>query len=384
MSQLINMDSEYKKWVEALSRRFKQSQIKAAVKVNRELLAFYWLLGKDIVEMKAESRWGSKLIDALSADLRAELPMVKGFSATNLRYVKRFYALYVPLFQAQVVTENVFEIEGTFPTFAKLPQVGEKLESAQKISPQVGEKIESSLIFSIPWGHHKLIIDRCGKEENLDKAIFYVRQTVQNNWSRAMLLNFLDTDLYERQGKAITNFKATLPPETSELAQELTKDPYSFDFLTLTTGYREKELKDALMDNITKFLLELGKGFAFVGREYRLMVGKTEQFIDMLFYNITLHAYVVIEVKVAEFEPRDIGQVTTYVAAVDGILRGEDDAPTIGLLICKTKDDVLAKYATTGIQLPVGISEYEIAKLLPENFKSTLPTIEEIENELKG
>ena len=384
MSQLINMDSEYKKWVEALSRRFKQSQIKAAVKVNRELLAFYWLLGKDIVEMKAESRWGSKLIDALSADLRAELPMVKGFSATNLRYVKRFYALYVPLFQAQVVTENVFEIEGTFPTFAKLPQVGEKLESAQKISPQVGEKIESSLIFSIPWGHHKLIIDRCGKEENLDKAIFYVRQTVQNNWSRAMLLNFLDTDLYERQGKAITNFKATLPPETSELAQELTKDPYSFDFLTLTTGYREKELKDALMDNITKFLLELGKGFAFVGREYRLMVGKTEQFIDMLFYNITLHAYVVIEVKVAEFEPRDIGQVTTYVAAVDGILRGENDAPTIGLLICKTKDDVLAKYATTGIQLPVGVSEYEIAKLLPENFKSTLPTIEEIENELKG
>ncbi len=354
------------------------------MKVNRELLAFYWLLGKDIVEMKAESRWGSKLIDALSADLRAELPMVKGFSATNLRYVKRFYALYVPLFQAQVVTENVFEIEGTFPTFAKLPQVGEKLESAQKISPQVGEKIESSLIFSIPWGHHKLIIDRCGKEENLDKAIFYVRQTVQNNWSRAMLLNFLDTDLYERQGKAITNFKATLPPETSELAQELTKDPYSFDFLTLTTGYREKELKDALMDNITKFLLELGKGFAFVGREYRLMVGNTEQFIDMLFYNITLHAYVVIEVKVAEFEPRDIGQVTTYVAAVDGILRGENDAPTIGLLIYKTKDDVLAKYATTGIQLPVGVSEYEIAKLLPDNFKSTLPTIEEIENELKG
>ena len=242
--------------------------------------------------------------------------------------------------------------------------------------------MDTGMIFSIPWGHHKLIIDKCGMEQN--KALFYIRQTIQNNWSRAMLLNFLDTDLYERQGKAITNFKATLPLETSELAQEITKDPYSFDFLTLTTGYREKELKDALMDNITKFLLELGKGFAFVGREYRLMVGNTEQFIDMLFYNITLHAYVVIEVKVAEFEPRDIGQVTTYVAAVDGILRGENDAQTIGLLICKTKDDVLAKYATTGIQLPVGISEYEIAKVLPEEFKSTLPTIEEIENELKG
>ena len=362
MSQLITMDSEYKKWVEALSRRFKQSQIKAAVKVNRELLLFYWSLGKDIVEMKAESRWGSKLIDALSADLRVMLPNIKGFSRTNLFYVIKFYKLYA-------------EIE-------IVPQVGGQLKTSSEIVPQLEGQMDNDIIFNIPWGHHKLIMDKCSMDQN--KALFYVRQTIQNNWSRAMLLNFLDTDLYERQGKAITNFKATLPPETSELAQELTKDPYSFDFLTLTTGYREKELKDALMDNITKFLLELGKGFAFVGREYRLMVGNTEQFIDMLFYNITLHAYVVIEVKVAEFEPRDIGQVTTYVAAVDGILRGENDAPTIGLLICKTKDDVLAKYATTGIQLPVGVSEYEIAKLLPDNFKSTLPTIEEIENELKG
>ena len=198
-----------------------------------------------------------------------------------------------------------------------------------------------------------------------------------------MLLNFLDTDLYERQGKAVTNFASTLPPEQSELAQEITKDPYNFDFLTLTANYHEKELKDALMDNITKFLLELGKGFAFVGREYRLTVGKTEQFIDLLFYHIKLRSYVVIEVKVTDFEPGDIGQVSTYVAAVDGILRGEGDGQTIGLLICKTKDEVLAKYATAGVSLPIGISEYELSKLLPEEFKGTLPTIEEIESELK-
>lgn len=360
MSQLINMDSEYKTWVESLSRRFKQSQIKAAVKVNRELLAFYWSLGKDIVEMKAETRWGSSFMQTLSKDLQAALPMAKGFSLTNLRFIKRFYELYAPVIESQVVTQ----LQRT------------------EIRSQVVTELTIDEICSVPWGHHRHIMVKC--QDDLSKALFYVRQTIQNGWSRAMLLNFLDTDLYERQGKAITNFKATLPPETSDLAQEITKDPYSFDFLTLTTGDREKELKDALMDNITKFLLELGKGFAFVGREYRLMVGKTEQFIDMLFYNITLHAYVVIEVKVSEFEPRDIGQVTTYVAAVDGILRGESDAPTIGLLICKTKDDVLAQYATTGIQLPVGISEYEIAKVLPEDFKSTLPTIEEIENELKG
>jgi predicted nuclease of restriction endonuclease-like (RecB) superfamily len=198
-----------------------------------------------------------------------------------------------------------------------------------------------------------------------------------------VLLNFLDTDLYERQGKAVTNFASTLPPEQSELAQEITKDPYNFDFLTLTANYHEKELKEALMDNITKFLLELGKGFAFVGREYRLTVGKTEQFIDLLFYHIKLRSYVVIEVKVTEFEPRDIGQVSTYVAAVDGMLRGEGDGQTIGLLICKTKDEVLAKYATAGVNLPIGISEYELSKLLPEEFKGTLPTIEEIESELR-
>ena len=223
MSQLIKMDSEYKKWVETLSRRFRQSQIKAAVKVNRELLAFYWSLGKDIVEMKAESRWGSRFVDALSADLRTMLPNIKGFSRTNLFYVIKFYKLYAE--------------------FKIVPQVEGQLKKDAAFVPQVGGQMDTGMIFSIPWGHHKLIIDKCGMEQN--KALFYIRQTIQNNWSRAMLLNFLDTDLYERQGKAITNFKATLPPETSELAQELTKDPYSFDFLTLTTGYREKELKDA-------------------------------------------------------------------------------------------------------------------------------------------
>lgn len=351
MSQLIKADSEYKAWVESLSRRFKQSQIKAAVKVNRELLAFYWSLGRDIVELKAESRWGSGFMETLSRDLQTELPTAKGLSVANLRYIKRFYVLYAPLFQQRILSERSSGVVENFSASSKVPQVVEEfMFASDEKTPQAVEFFENHFILDIPWGHHRLIIDKCGKKNDREKALFYVRQTIQNNWSRAMLLNFLDTDLYERQGKAITNFKATLPPEQSELAQEITKDPYSFDFLTLTTGYREKELKDALMDNITKFLLELGKGFAFVGREYRLMVGNTEQFIDMLFYNITLHAYVVIEVKVTEFEPRDIGQVTTYVAAVDGILRQEGDAPTIGLLICKTKDDVLAKYATTGIQ----------------------------------
>lgn len=197
------------------------------------------------------------------------------------------------------------------------------------------------------------------------------------------MLNFLDTDLYERQGKAITNFSRTLPAIESDLAQAITRDPYNFDFLAIREKYDEKELKDALMDNITKFLLELGNGFAFVGREVRLEIGETENFVDMLFYNIKLHCYVVVEVKVTEFDSRDMGQLGTYMVAVNHQLKGEADAPTLGLIICKSKDNVKAQYALEASTQPMGISEYDINRFMPENFKGSLPTIEEIENELR-
>ena len=196
------------------------------------------------------------------------------------------------------------------------------------------------------------------------------------------MLNFLETDLYERQGQAITNFQYTLPKGTGDLAQEITKDPYNFDFVAIRQGYNEKELKDALMDNVQNFLMELGTGFAFVGREYRLQVGNTEQYIDMLFYNIKRHCYVVVEVKVVEFEPGFISQTATYVSAVNHTLKGEGDTQTIGLLICKTKDNILAKYAVETSTEPIGISEYELNALMPKDFKGTLPTIEELEQGL--
>ena len=280
----------------------------------------------------------------------------------TLHYMRYFYELY-----------PVAEDEG------KLPQLEEESSSSTNF-PQLGEDFVYPEIFRIPWGHNKAIIDRC--RENREKALFYVRKTLANNWSRAVLLNFLNTDLYERQGKAISNFKGALPAAESDLAQQITRDPYNFDFLTLREDYDEKEFKDALMDNIQKFLLELGKGFAFVGREYRIEVGSTEQFIDMLFYNITLHCYVVIEVKAEDFEPRDMGQTSTYVSVVDGMLKREGDNPTIGLLICKTKDNVLAQYAVNSVKNPIGISEYELSNLLPTEIRETMPTIEEIESEL--
>ena len=349
MNFLMIKDNEYKKWLEELSKLYKSSQIKAAISVNKEMLIFYWTLGKDIVKLKAESKWGSGFYENLSLDLQKIIPNTKGFSVTNLKYMKKFYSLY---------------------SFLNHPQLVDDLK-----------KNEYSNIFNIPWGHHRYIMDKC--ENNVEKAIFFIKKIIENGWSRAVLLNFLDTNLYERQGKAINNFQESLPNVQSDLAKEITKDPYNFDFISIREGYNEKELKDALMDNIQKFLLELGTGFAFVGREYRLVVGETEEFIDMLFYHIKLYCYIVIEVKISAFKPADIGQLGTYITSVNHILKGENDAPTIGLLICKTKDNILAKYASESSKEPIGISEYQLSKLLPDNFKGTLPSIEEIEEELK-
>jgi len=358
MSKLIKTDASYAEWIRSLSLRFKQSQIKAAIKVNSELLKFYWQIGHDIVELKAEERWKKDFWKNMSSDLQALLPGVKGFSITNLQYTRRFYLLY---------SMNVSEH----------PQVGGAVQSAMyhdnyDITTQ---------IYCVPWGHHKLIIDKLmGQPE---KALFYVRQTIKYGWSRSVLLNFLDTDLFERQGKAVTNFDVTLPDSRSDLAQQLLKDPYCFDFVQLTETYNETELKKELVKNVENFLLEMGNGFAYMGREYRMLVGETELFCDMLFYNTYMHCYVVVEVKTDKFDNSFLGQLSGYVSCANHLLRREGDNPTVGLLICKSKDNVLARYALEGYNQPLGISEYELAKLYPAEFKGTLPSIEEIERELK-
>lgn len=345
MKNIVDIrDGQYLCWLEEVSKNYKSAQIKAATSVNVVMLDFYWQLGKGIATMHAEAKWGSKFYDVLSADLKKTIPNVKGLSRINLMYMKRYYDLF---------------------------------SRETEIVPQVVEQFKL-----IPWGHVRLIIDKCS--DNIEKAKFYVSQTLENNWSRAVLMNFLDTRLYERQGKAVTNFNRTLPSPDSDLAQEITRDPYNFDFLTIRGRYDEKELKNALMDNIQRFLMELGTGFAFVGREYRLQVGGTEQFIDMLFYNINLRRYVVVEIKIRDFEPSDMGQIGTYVTAVDGILRHADDNPTIGLLICKTKDNVLAKYALSSLNAPVGVSEYQLTELYTEDLQNSLPSIEEIEKGLSS
>ncbi|MBR1463538.1 MAG: DUF1016 family protein [Prevotella sp.] len=369
------LDKDYTQWLKDLSTRYRRSQIKAAIKVNEEMLQFYWELGRDIVERGAENKYGSGFYTNLSRDLKETLPEATCFSETSIRYSKRFYLLYNEAFK------NLPQVGENFIT--NLPQIGEESICPQiegKIDHQVVEKIKSD-IFSIPWGHHKYIIDRCSS--NPEKALFYVHQTVLNGWSRNVLLNFLDTDLYERQGNALTNFKQTLPDETSDLAQELTKDPYNFAFTGLTGRYNERLLKDKLLNNITNFLVELGTGFAYVGKEYRIQVGEREQFIDLLFYNLNLSCYVVVEIKIGKFEFADIGQLGGYVVSCNHILRKEGrDNPTIGLLICKEKDRIQAQFALESSSQPVGIAEYDLERFYPEKVEGTIPTIEEIEKKL--
>lgn len=361
MGKSINiLDKNYLKWVDELCNRYHKSQINAAIKVNKELMRFYWELGKDIETKAAANKYGSGFYAALSRDLKHKMPDAEGLSETSLRYAKRFYCLYAP--------------------FAAKHQHPQEVQKGKNL-PQAVEDLYDAL-FSIPWGHHRYIIDRCAN--NAEKALFFVHQTIKNGWSRAILLNFLDTDLYERSGKALTNFKNTLPEIDSDLAQEITKDPYDFSFTGIRGKYNERKLKDALLENITKFLLELGTGFAYVGKEFRLQIDEKERFIDLLFYNLKLSCYVVVEVKIGEFDFPDAGQLSGYIVACNHILRQEGrDNPTIGLLICKQKNNTIAQYALEGSNQPIGISEYELSKLYPENVEGTIPSIKELEEKIE-
>ena len=372
LAVVLNEDNDYKDWLVELKERFYSHRLKASCATNGYLLDFYWKLGRDIEAKQYTNTYGSGFYKNLSLDLKHEMPGVKGFSPINLRYMSKFFKLYAPLYRKVPQTAELF-IDSCSDT--NIPQVAEHLGNRQQPVD------DFKLLFSIPWDHHRRIIDKC--KDNMDKALFFVRKTWENNWGRDALLNWLDTDLYERDGKAITNFQSTLPAIQSDLAQQMTKDPYHLDFLNLREKYDEHEIEDELVNNVTRFLLELGKGFSYMGRQFRLEVGQQEFFPDLLFYNAHLHAYVVIELKAQSFHPSFLGQLSFYVSAINHQFKTDIDNPTIGLLICKDKDNVVAKYALDSYKEPMGISEYQLSKLFPKDFKSSMPTIEELEKGLK-
>lgn len=367
----LSQNKEYRSWVKELKQRYLSARLKASVDANRTLLEYYWSVGRDIEDKQYANTYGSRFYETLSHDMRSEMPGEKGFSEGNIRYMYRFYKLY-----SQYIENLLQGVEDSNPT--NLLQGVEDFNDTKH--PHGADDLLKE-ICSIPWFHQQRIIDKC--KGDAKKALFFVRKVIENSWGRDVLLNFLGTDLYERQAKALTNFSKTLPAPQSDLAQQATKDPYVFNFLAMTEDYNERELEDALVANVTKFLVELGTGFAYMGRQYRLQVGEKEIFIDLLFYNTRIHAYCCVELKTGSFEASHLGQLGLYVTAVNHQLKTEYDNPTIGLLICKDKDNIEAQYSLEAYNLPLGISQYELSKLIPKEIKSSLPSIEQIESTLE-
>ena len=357
LSVVLHDTSDYKDWLVELKERFYSHRLKASCATNSYLLDFYWKLGRDIEAKQYANTYGSGFYKNLSQDLKNEMPGVKGFSPINLRYMSKFFKLYAPLYRNIPQTAELFSDS---LSDSNVPQVAEQSKKRQQPVD------DCKMLLSIPWDHHRRIIDKC--KDDMNKALFFVRKTWENNWGRDALLNWLDTDLYERDGKAVTNFQSTLSAMQSDLAQQMTKDPYQFDFLNLREKFDERDIEDELVNNVTRFLLELGKGFSYMGRQFRLEVGQQEFFPDLLFYNAHLHAYVVIELKAQSFHPSFLGQLSFYVSAINHQFKTDIDNP---------------KYALESYKEPMGISEYQLSKLFPKNFKSSMPTIEELEKGLK-
>lgn len=357
---LIQRDKDYSAFLAELKSRIKSAQIKAAVSVNRELIGLYWELAEKIVEKQKTSQWGDGLLAQMSKDLQAEFPNMKGFSLRNLKYMRQWYLFWA---------DGEAIVQGTLAKSVIGQQAVAQMENAKQLAAQ------------IPWGHNLLIVS---KSKNHKEALFYLQKTIENNWSRAVLTHQIEGNLFGREGKAITNFSASLPAPQSDLAQQTLKDPYIFDFLAIRDKHGERELEDALVSQVTKFLLELGAGFSFIGRQCKVTVDDEDFYIDLLFYHVKLHCYVVVELKAVAFKPEFAGKLNFYVSAVDGLLKTEQDKPTVGMLICKSKKKMVVEYSLKDMHKPIGVSEYQITHALPDELKSSLPTIEEIEAELGG
>ena len=330
------LPDNYNEFLQSLKERILRSQIKAALSVNQELVFLYWQIGKDILNRQEQKGWGAKVIEKLAKDLKAEFPEMKGFSARNLNYMRAFAKAYPD------------------------------------------QQIMQQLAAQIPWFHNCVLLDKV-KQNN--ERLWYIQQTIENGWSRAVLEYQISSKLYQWQGKAITNFDQALPKPQSDLAQQILKSPYNFDFLSLGKEAVERDLERALIAHMRDFLLELGVGFSFVGSQYPLEVAGQEFRIDLLFYHLKLRCFIVIDLKMGKFEPAFSGQINFYVNAVDDLLRHPDDQPTIGMVLCKSKENTIVEYALRGLNTPIGVSLHSIEEL-SENLTSTLPTVEQLQNEL--
>lgn len=335
---LVEPPEGYGEWLTDLKARIHAAQQRAAITVNTELVRLYWQIGHEILDRQAEHGWGGKVIERLAVDLRTAFPDMKGFSRANLHYMRSFAAAW----------------------------------------PE--ESVVQQVVGQLPWGHNLVLLTKLKEKA---QRLAYAEAALQFGWSRAVLGIQIERRVLEREGRAVTNFDRTLPAPQSDLARQSLKDPYKLDFLGLGQDAQEREIERALADHVTAFLLELGAGFAYVGRQVHLEIGGDDFFLDLLFYHVRLHCYVVVELKATKFKPEHVGQLGFYLAAVDSEIKTDSDAPTIGLLLCKSKNEVVAEYALRDNTRPLGIAEYQLTESLPEQLQTSLPTIEQIERELE-
>ena len=335
---LITRPAGYDEFLQDLKQRIRAAQVKAVFAVNRELIVLYWQVGREILKRQSAAGWGAKVVEHLASDLHREFPGMTGFSRTNLLYMRAFAEAWPD------------------------------------------EQIVQQVVGQIPWGHNVRLLDLVKTPAERE---WYIHRAIEHGWSRNVLVHQIESGLYRRQGKAQTNFQATLPAQQSELAQQALKDPYNFDFLTLAEDAREKELEGGLLEHLRKFLLELGVGFAFVGSQYPLEIGGEDFKLDLLFYHIRLRCFVVIDLKMGPFKPEHAGKMNFYLAAIDGLMRHQDDQPSIGIILCKSKNAIIAEYALREATRPIGVSAYRLTTSLPTKLRGNLPTTKELEAELK-
>ncbi len=382
--------SRYGDLLNTVKARIRQAQIKASLSANAEMILMYWDIGRMIHERQQERGWGAGIIPRLAKDIRDDMPEVKGFSERNIKRMLRFYREYSVAMP--IVPQTAAQLKATeHDTLIKVPQLVAQLSAndAESIMTQREGKLASrgplsnlqQLVAQIPWGHNIVLME---KVKDLRTRLWYMQKTIEQGWGRNVLHKMIDNRVHERQGKAVTNFPKTLPQPQSDLAQETLKDPYVFDFLSLRDEYNERVLEQGLIDHVQKFLMELGAGFAFVGRQVHLEVGGEDFYIDLLFYHLKLRCFVVVDLKIKEFIPEFAGKMNFYLSAVDELLRHSDDKPSIGLILCRSRNKVVAEYALRDIRKPVGISGYvtRLTESLPKKLKGLLPSPEEIEAEL--
>jgi predicted nuclease of restriction endonuclease-like (RecB) superfamily len=347
-----------------LKARVRAAQLRAVVSVNRELILLYWDIGKIIAEAQKTKGYGKQVVERLAEDLQKEFPGTAGFSPQNVWFMRSFYLAWPAMAEkpSQVVRES------------KTAILSQPVRESSASAPPAP-------ISELPWGHNRLLLT---KLDTPAIRLWYAHKAIEHGWSRAVLTHHIETQLHKREGKAVTNFQRTLPPPQSDLAEQTLKDPYNFDFLTLRSDAHERDLEQGLLDHIQKFLLELGVGFAFVGRQYHMEISGQDYYLDLLFYHLRLRCYVVIDLKMKAFEPEFAGKMNFYLSAVDDQLRHADDRPSIGLLLCKERDHLTVEYALRDLKKPIGVAQWQtkLVESLPKKLKGSLPTVAEIEAEL--